>query len=102
MTDRKLTDVEIIDGFNHCLNTPNCDGCGFKGEICNGSLDGKIITLRMVAEVLNRQKAENDWLKNELIDRNNAFLKVKTQLLNAEAEIERLREFEYMYNDLCK
>lgn len=65
MPDKKLTDNKIIDGFNHCLYNKNnsCEGCCFKDVVCDASLNGKITTLRMVDEVLNRLQAENERLK---------------------------------------
>ena len=99
MPDKKLTDNEIIDGFNHCLYNKNnsCDGCCFKGVVCDASLNGKIITLRMVAEVLNRLQAENEQsilnltsLQNDLTDLQAENERLQNCIDEQDIEISRL------------
>jgi DNA repair exonuclease SbcCD ATPase subunit len=79
-----MTDKEIIKYFNLCLKYDNgCKDCGFKGEVCDGSLQGKIKTLKMVSDLINRQQAENIKLKGHLEQ-------LKSRYDNAKSEIERL------------
>ena len=97
MPDKKLTDNEIIDGFNHCLYNKNnsCEGCCFKDVVCDASLNGKITTLRMVAEVLNRLQAENKRLSTLAKlgnTRANDYRVMRDRALKAEAEVERLKK----------
>lgn len=67
MPDKKLTDNEIIEGFEHCLKNNSCNGCVFKKtNICDGSLEDKIKTLKIVDDVVNSQKAEIEKLNKEL------------------------------------
>jgi hypothetical protein len=62
-----MTDKEIIKYFNLCLKYDNgCKDCGFKGEVCDGSLQGKIKTLKMVSDLINRQQAEIERLNNNI------------------------------------
>lgn len=64
MTDKKLTDSEIVEGFEHCLKNNSCNGCVFeKTNICDSSLENKIKTLKMVDDVINRQKEEIERLQ---------------------------------------
>ena len=51
------------------------------------------------ADCLNCPRWTEDWSSGMCAD----FLPSVLDLINRQkAEIERLREFEYMYNDLCK
>ena len=92
MTDKKLTDNEIVDGFNHCLYNKNnsCEGCCFKDVVCDASLYGKITTLRMVAEVINRLQADKQNLEIELKAMRGAANSYK-------AENDKLKKAKYIF-----
>jgi chromosome segregation ATPase len=99
MTDNKFTDKEIIESFNHCLNSTDdiCDPCVFKGVICDRTLRGKIETLKLVADVLNRQQeriitltnSRDNWRRiAEEFDK--ASRETEKEFEGLQAEIERL------------
>ena len=93
-----MTNDEIIKAFEICYGIDKVLGCtscplydeeSFCQRIDDVSLEEKVFDL------INRQKAEIDILirKKE---------KLRDEICELQAENERLREIEYMYNDLCR
>ena len=85
-----MTDNEVIKALEHC-GAGSCVGCPLIAEDihCIGKVTEKAIDL------INRQQAEIDILirKKESL---------RDEICELQTEVERLKEFEYMYNDLCK
>ena len=62
-----MTDNEIIKGINYCANVEyrkNCDGCPIKA-VCDSEDYGAI---KLVNDLINRQKAEIDALRKTILD----------------------------------
>ena len=60
-----MTDNEIIKGINYCANVEcrkNCDSCPIKA-VCDSEDYGAI---KLVADLINRQKVEIERLKKEV------------------------------------
>ena len=60
MTDKKLTDEEIIKALECHINAEDCVGCEMFGQ-CE-----EILLTELVLDLINRQKAEIERLKSEL------------------------------------
>ena len=95
----KFTDEEIISNFTHCLTstTGDCKPCSFYGVVCDRTLQGKIKTLRIVADLINRQQERIKTLTNsrdnwrriaEEFDK--ASRETEKEVEGLQAEIERL------------
>ena len=69
-----MTDNEIIKALECCHSKGGCDGCPLNMQRFEREVDCVEIITQYALGLINRQKAE----------------------------IERLKEFECMYNDLCK
>ena len=78
----KFTDEEIISNFTHCLTstTDDCKPCSFYGVVCDRTLQGKIKTLRIVADLLNRQQAEIERLNSCVKSEDEVRAIVKAQM----------------------
>lgn len=72
-----------------------CEGCGEYKQIVVGIEKTEMSLYNEEQTLINRLKAELQ-ICNEALDNS---MKLNTKL---QAEIERLKEIEYMYNDLCK
>ena len=62
-----MTDNEIIKGINYCANVEyrkNCDNCPIKA-VCDSEDYGAI---KLVNDLINRQKAEIDALRKTILD----------------------------------
>lgn len=84
-----MTDNEIIKALEHCVSKRSCNGCiAYSPRGCQGIDKGLL-------NIINRQKEEIDILirKKETL---------RDEIAGQQAEIERLKEIEWMYNDLCK
>ena len=87
-----MTDNEIIKALECCSGT-TCKGCPFQERFGE---DAPCPYLEKYAlELINRQKAEIDILirKKEAL---------KDEIAGLTAKVERLKEIEFMYNDLCR
>ena len=90
----KFTDEEIISNFTHCLTSINddCKPCSFYGVVCDRTLQGKIKTLRIVADLINRQQAEierlNSCVKSE--DEVRAIMKAQMEPMVKEITNEQI------------
>lgn len=60
MSDKKLTDEEIIKALECHINAEDCVGCEMFGR-CD-----EIILTKLVLDLINRQKSEIERLKSEL------------------------------------
>ena len=58
MTDKKFTDEEIIKALECHIKAEDCEGCEMFGG-CD-----EIILTKLVLDLINRQKAEIEELKN--------------------------------------
>ena len=93
-----MNDNEIIKALEYCLAqgiTSECEGC--KDKIgCRDTL------LSNALDLINRQKAEIEKKDTEIdiLIRKNETL--KDEVAELRAEVERLKEIEFMYNDLCR
>lgn len=59
MTDKKFTDEEIIQALECHVNAEDCVSCGIRGW-CE-----KILLTELVLDLINRQKAEIEELKEK-------------------------------------
>jgi predicted RNase H-like nuclease (RuvC/YqgF family) len=85
MTDKKLTDKDVVDGLERCISTTTaeaCEGCPFnKQNLCNKD---QYALERYALDLINRQKAEADSAK--------AKIKICAEVIERQdAEIERLK-----------
>jgi len=103
MTDKKLTDEEIIKALE-CCSTPccKCDECPL---YCVGVNCSSFELHRYALDLINRQKTENDKLNGELISALSELSLTRASLNNAKAEAykefaERLKE-EMRLEDDC-
>ena len=87
----KLTDAEVVKALEVCAygRPDDCDNCQFSKSYCRASLVGEAL------DIIRRKDAEIERLNNELVSADEV-------IGFREAEIERLKEFEWMYNDLNK
>lgn len=109
MTDKKFTDDEIILGLK-CLAGEDeifCKDCAFR-DMDRGFACKKNVS-KASLDLIARQKAEIERLTdliNEIAEANEDLVRdnhdLYVSLKKRDAEIERLKEFEHMYNDLCK
>ena len=82
MTDKKLTDEDVVEGLERCISTTTaeaCEGCPFnKQNLCNKD---QWALERYALDLIKRQKAENDSAKAkieicaEVIERQDAEIK---------------------------
>lgn len=85
MTDKKLTDEDVVEGLERCISTTTaeaCEGCPFnKQNLCNKD---QWALERYALDLINRQKAEADSAK--------AKIKICAEVIERQhAEIERLK-----------
>ncbi len=84
MTDKKITDEEIIKALEHCNADRNeCDECVLKEECVNNPFDFPVAETAL--DLINRQKAEIEALKME-------FSEMRYKANSYKAENERLNE----------
>ena len=88
-----VTDNEIIKALEICLGNMDCPNCPYVDLIDDLYCDDKL--LKDILDLINRQKTEIDILirKKESL---------RDEIAECRAEIERLKEIEWMYNDLCR
>lgn len=67
MSDKKLTDEEIIKVLECCAYNDGCERCQYSKQ-CDGA-EHLINTL----DLINRQKAENEMLKKKISDKKHAL-----------------------------
>lgn len=82
MTDKKLTDEDVVEGLERCISTTTaeaCEGCPFnKQNLCDKD---QWVLERYALDLIKRQKAENDSAKAkieicaEVIERQDAEIK---------------------------
>lgn len=64
MTDKKLTDEDVVEGLERCISTTTagaCDGCPFnKQNLCNND---QWALEKYTLDLINSQKAEIERLK---------------------------------------
>ena len=94
MTDKKFTDEEIIKALECCSEPAGkccCEECPLhhRDDSCTTAL------IKKAVELVNRQKAEI-----EILIRKKESL--RDEIYELQSEVERLKEFEYMYNSLLK
>ena len=99
MTDKKLTDQEIIKALKYCKEqglTSECFDCAYKGvpEDCMSVLLGEVIDL------INRLQADVKHLDDESDALRADIYFLEEELKTAEAENERLRE-SCSHIDIC-
>ena len=97
-----MTDNEIIKVLECCSTAKSYEDCKRKKcpfydediDMC-GTINSETIIQGYALKLINRQKAEIDILirKKETL---------RDEICELQAEVERLKEIEYMYNDLCK
>lgn len=67
MTDKKLTDKDVVEGLERCISTTTaeaCEGCPFnKQNLCD--IDQWVLE-RYALDLIKRQKAENDSAKAKI------------------------------------
>ena len=82
-----MTDNEIIKALECCVVAGNCDKCPLD------KIDGLCvrINLRNALDLINRQRAEIEFLKTELS--NCEFLKKETEIDLRNARAEAVKEF---------
>lgn len=85
MTDKELTDEDVVEGLERCISTTTaeaCEGCPFnKQNLCNKD---QCALERYALDLINRQKAEADSAK--------AKIKICAEVIERQdAEIERLK-----------
>lgn len=85
MTDKKLTDEDVVEGLERCISTTTdkaCAGCPFnKQNLCDKD---QWALERYALDLINRQKAENDSAK--------AKIEICAEVIERQgAEIERLK-----------
>ena len=88
MTDKKLTDQEIIKAFRECgqkMNTNYCDECPYNKGMCND-----IQMTKDILDLINRLQAENERLKQN----NKAIMQTI-----ADVHTEAIKEFAERLND---
>lgn len=102
MTDKKLTDEDVVEGLERCTSTTTaeaCAGCPFnKQNLCNKD---QWALERYALDLIKRQKAENDSAKAkieicaEVIERQDAEIeRLKSELSNmSEIKIEAYKKF---------
>ena len=103
-----MTDEQIIKALECCtVNPANCNQCPLD-TIGTADCFHFVIQKNALA-LINRQKAEIERLTdliNEIAEANEDLVRdnhdLYVSLKKRDAEIERLKEFEHMYNDLCK
>ena len=91
-----MTDNEIIKALECCKNSlSEKDACGDCPLYEEEEVTCITILSKNALDLINRQKAEIDILirKKESL---------RDEIAEQQAEIERLKEIEYMYNDLCR
>lgn len=87
MTDKKLTDNEIIKALK-CCGRESCFGCPYRGKCHQGNP-----MIKNALDLITRQKTENENLKVENQSLRTAGNSLKMHYEEAQAEIERLKEF---------
>lgn len=96
MTDKKLTDEDVVEGLERCISTTTaeaCEGCPFnKQNLCNKD---QWALERYALDLIKRQKAENDSAK--------AKIEICAEVIKRQdAEIKRVKECPkcvYEYDD---
>lgn len=98
MTEHKFTDEEIIRALECCVagRVANCDECPFD-KCCT---DGTNKMLNNALDLINRQRAEIDWLTSAVNNSTQEFLKLHDTYQEQRAEIERLEEASGRWNDI--
>lgn len=93
MTDKKLTDKEIIEGLERCISTTTdaaCEGCPFnKQNLCD--ID-KWALEKYALNLINRQKTEIERL-NKKVGELSDVLSDTIRIRYAEAKSEAYKEF---------
>ena len=102
---RTLTDNEIIKALERCVKDGypyGCEGCPYRAEDCNERLDADALDL------INRQKAEIERLKNTLddvLDREPILVERSEKYAKAEAIkefAERLKKELTLHRKVCR
>lgn len=92
MREKKLTDEEIVKALSHCSGVKpicdeNCPAYNLQNEItCQDYMN------RLVLDLIHRLQAENEELREKLIDEQFAVDKWMEENAEQKAEIERLTE----------
>ena len=95
--ENKATDNEIKKALGYCTSVAYRGVCKDCVYMKFKMTDQGCLTpmLKDVLDLINRLEAENSNLTSNLTS-------LQNDLISAKAENERLKEFECMYNDLCK
>ena len=88
MTNKKLTDKEIISSLEVIATTGNCEECEIRN--CKwGTCNCSQITANVALDIINRQKAEIERLRGSTIVSNI----MESQRIKREAKTEAYKEF---------
>ena len=96
MTDKKLTDEEIIKALEYCNADRNeCDKCVFQRECESNPFYSAVAEHAL--DLINRQKAEIERLKKEVSVTRDAYISIQDRYEHAKTEAykefaERIRE----------
>lgn len=85
MTDKKLTDKEIISSLEVIATTGNCEECEIRN--CKwGTCNCSQITANMALDLINCQKSEIERLKKEVSVARDAYISIQDRYEHTKAE----------------
>lgn len=88
MTDKKLTDKEIVKALECCSNRYDCYSCEYYNQYCKGDMN---VTLKDALDLINRLQAKVDDLeRNDLPRCKDALRRANEIGVELQAENERL------------
>ena len=85
MTNKKLTDKEIISSLEVIATTGNCEECEIRN--CKwGTCNCSQITANVALDLINRQKAEIERLKKEVSVARDAYISIQDRYEHTKTE----------------
>ena len=97
MTDKKLTDEEIISSLEVIATTGNCEECKIRN--CKwGTCNCSQITANAALELINRQKDEIERLKEFIVETRRCDKEIKSEAVKEFAEKLKEKSFKTIRN----
>lgn len=96
--DEQMKDEEIIKALECCIKHNSCDGCPLNALNCTAR-----VPMAFAVDLINRQKAEIEEMRNGLIEAAKGVAEAKDLLKNdiAKAKAEAIREFAERFKSGC-
>lgn len=94
MTDKKLTDEDVVEGLERCISTTNakaCAGCPFnKQNLCDKD---QWALERYALDLIKRQRVEIERLKKRISGQKHALFEQQAYTAELQNEIVKLKDY---------